>query len=115
MIGIRKFCNEKYELYKDNGKYFLRLEFDSEDDIAYYHVVIDKIKFNPKISSIYNGYNGNELREGMFLKLFFQSGFEILPNDKGELFSMVETKKKVHKMTLEQIEKKLGYKVEIIG
>ena len=115
MISIDKLCNEKYELYEKDGKYFLRLEFDSEDDVAYYHIVIDKIKFNPKISSICNGYNGNEWRKGTFLNIFFQSGFEILPNDKGELFSMVETKKKVHKMTLEQIEKKLGYKVEIVG
>jgi hypothetical protein len=114
MIGVSKFCNEKYELYEDNGKYFLRLEFDSEDDAAFYHIVIDKISFTPKLIGVYDGC-GNEWREGMFLKLFFQSGFEILPNDNGEMFSMVETKKKVHKMTLEQIEEKLGYKVEIVG
>ena len=29
MIGVNNFCNEKYELYEKDGKYFLRLEFDS--------------------------------------------------------------------------------------
>ena len=52
MVNIGVASNEKIELYQEDGKYYLRLDFDYENSDGYYKVHVDRILFDFHLCSI---------------------------------------------------------------
>lgn len=112
IINFNKISNEKFELYEENGRYFLRLDFDYEDLYGYHKGHIERIEFNIHLKSI------NKDVGIFFLKPTADLGigkkFNIFPDSNGNYFTLETVKEKVHEMTIDEIEKKLGYRIKII-
>lgn len=99
----------KLELYQEDGKYFLNAEYEEEDNHRLQRYTIPKIllpidpyptiRYDDRTNSVDLGFG--EL--------------PVLECDKGYLFELETVKEYPQKMTLEEIEKKLGYKVEIVS
>lgn len=114
-INFNKISNEKLELYEENGRYFLRLDFDYEDDIAYYRGHIKHIEFNFNLRSIKCSYDS--FRRDIITVDLGIDGTElpILLDESGNFYTLEVVKYKTHELTLEEIEKKLGYKIKIVS
>lgn len=105
------------QLYKENNKYYLSALFDYEDKKGFYELSIPKIKLpvtrdvEANICSGWDDYNHPyrvvDVDFG-FGKLYAEPF-----NDQGALFALTCIEEKVHKMTLAEIEKELGYKIEL--
>lgn len=113
VISCNKISNEKFELYEENGRYFLRLDFDYEDSYGYYKGHIERIEFDLHLKSI-------DKNVGMFfLKTSADLGIgkklDIFPDSDGKFYTIKVVKEKIHEMTIDEIEKKLGYKVKIVS
>ena len=112
MININQISNEKIELYEEDGRYFLRCDFDYEDRYAYYKGHIERIVFDFRLYSI------KEEDEGWSRKISVDLGIgkdlTVLPDADGNYFTITVVKEKTYEMTMEEIEKKLGHKVKII-
>lgn len=116
-LNVSKISNEKIELYQEDGRYYFNVDFDYEDDYAYYKGQIERIPFDFRLYSI-----KMQSADCLFntttkitANLGLHSDMEIYPNKKGEYFTLTVVKEKTHEMTIEDIEKKLGYKVKIVG
>ena len=104
------------QLYKENNQYYLSALFDYEDKRGFYELSVPKIKLpifqncELNINSYYNDWDKNKTVDIDF-------GFGILNvkpfNDKGDFFIVKCLDEKIHKMTLAEIEKELGYKIEL--
>lgn len=118
---INNVKNEKIELYQEDGKYYLRLDFDYEDNNGFYKGHIERIRFDFRLRSISTtGYGyGNGYDDWLKnKKVSVDLGLENLPvelDQNDAFFTLTKVKDKIHKMTVEEIEKKLGYKVEIVA
>ena len=107
-----KITNETFELYKDGEKYYLRLDFDYENDFGIYKGHIDKIEFDLRLKEV----------NCESVKLYKPSighdkeiSFKVCETPIGELFNISLVKEKVCEMTIEEIEKKLGRKIKIVS
>lgn len=110
-MNLNNITNEKVELYEENGKQYLRLDFDYEDSRGYYKGHIERICLNVKLlgfSQEYGGYGLNACYVDLGLDKLLVS-----PND-GTYYTLALVKEKVQEMTMEEIEKKLGHKVKIV-
>lgn len=107
--------NEEIELYKEDNRYFFRVDFDYEDDCAVYKGHIEKIPFNFRLIRLGTGYDDLTINKRCVVNLGLKENMEVLPDDKSCFFTLTVVKEKIHEMTIEEIEKKLGYKVSIVN
>ena len=105
------------KLYKENDQYYLSALIAHEDKNGIYEVSIPKIKFpvTPECtikhiqkSDYYMPYITVGLDFG--LGTLYAEPF----NSQGHCFTLTCIEEKVRKMTLADIEKELGYKIDII-
>lgn len=123
-------CNDEIKtglkdlkLYKEDGEYFLDATYITENKYGFYEERIPKIKFpdnefeyiiNRNIDPFYNLYSP------IVMTINF-GNCEILPkslnetDDEPSLCYTKLIKKKVYKKTLEEIEKELGYEIELVS
>lgn len=116
------------KLFKENGMYFLSLTYTAEDMSGVYELIIPKMNihnclyksplFESKIERVFESVT--VLFDDCQFKLSKKDvcfkgadGKEHIAEDVYYLVNTVE--KKTHKMTLSEIEEKLGYKVEIVS
>lgn len=110
------------ELVKENGAYYLSLEYLLEDDNRVEKLIIPRAKIpidndfypilahsTPTFSRYFGGGNVS-LESG-----YEGYRFELKAGPDARLFTLETIKEKEHEMTVEEIEKKLGYKVKIVS
>ena len=116
-----KITNQEFELYKEDGKYYLRIDFDYENEYGLYKGYVDKIKFDMLLTGVeYNQYGSSQNAKAEFIVptnegYTTRCSFDILTGSKNNLFTIELVKEKVQEMTVEEIEKKLGHKIKIIS
>ena len=104
------------QLYKENNKYYLSALLDREDKKGYYEVSVPKIKL--PISPYCDIYTETDTHFGIphctVTIDFGFGGLYVEPfDDKNNYYTVKCIDEKVHKMTLAEIEKELGYKIEL--
>lgn len=104
------------QLYKENNKYYLSALLDEEDKRGYYEVSIPKIilpiSFDCFVNNETDTYFGVPHRT-VTIDLGF-GGLYVEPfDDDNNYYTMKVLNEKVHEMTLDEIEKELGYKVKL--
>lgn len=109
------------ELVKDNGKYYLHLVYRVEDDSKIEEYEVPKVEIPidlshvPNINYIKNKYDG----ERCYLNAGYHPELRVLPGETKEanhVFYTVKTiEEKRKELTIEEIEKELGYKIKIVG
>lgn len=117
IYNINQISNEKVELYEEEGKYFLRIDFDYEDDYGYFKGHIERIEFNFRLIGIIqenDDWHNFKPRTEVFADLGLDKRLHILP-DGDKYFTLTLVKEKIYDMTVEEIEKKLGRKIRIVG
>ncbi len=112
MVNIGVASNEKIELYQEDGKYYLRLDFDYENSDGYYKGHVERILFDFHLCSINRLLS--EYGQKTTINLGVEKNMELLPDEDGNYFTCELIKYKTREMTLEEIEDKLGYKVKIV-
>ena len=116
-----KITNQEFELYKEDGKYYLRVDFDYENEHGFYKGHADKIKFNMLLTNI--EYNQNYTSQNAKVEFCAPTYggyvtnclFDILTDSNNHFFTVELVKEKVQETTVEEIEKKLGHKIKIIS
>lgn len=110
--------------YREDDKYYLKLVYEYEDYDGTHQLIFPKVSFpfrQDLIPNMHTGYDAS-----LYLEAYNDSKLLLTEvtatNYDGETIttssiSVVDCliKKKVHKMTIEEIEKELGYKVEIVS
>lgn len=113
------------ELYKDNGEYFLKIVYEEEDEKGIYETIFPKVALDIPTSH----YNinldsqdtfGDNLRLGYWNIYTFitrrGAGLELGTSKFGGGIKLTNTiKEKTQELTLEEIEKKLGYKIKLVS
>ncbi len=108
-------------LYAENGRYFLSVEYRWEDDGGKYRSVIPKVALPFYISD-----EPSDISHigGVYQIRSYDMAFDIFKGaaktKDGEILTGVryleETiEEKIHEMTKSEIEKKLGYKIKIVA
>lgn len=109
------------ELYKEKDEYFLRLKYESDRDNGLYEIEMPKVALCiPKDHYCINhSYHADEAWPvpSMMSRLVCHSGVELPVYADGTGVYAIEKliKKKVKKMTVKEIEEKLGYSIEIVS
>lgn len=116
------------KLFKENGKYYLSLTYTGEDMGGVYELIIPKMNihdclynsplFEHKIISMSDVGTAlfDDCRFNLCKKDVCYNGIDGKEHIAEDVFYLVNTvEKKTHKMTLSEIEEKLGYKVEIVS
>lgn len=105
------------QLYKEDNKYYLSAVLLHEDKKGFYEITIPKIKFpitNPtsiNTESTYDIWYGHQKTAHID---FGFGGLEIIPDESTDIFyTSTYLEEKVHPMTLAEIEKELGYRIEL--
>jgi hypothetical protein len=98
-------------LYKNDGKYYLSAKLDHEDKAGFYEVSIPKI-YLPVSSDIAVSSSSSCYGNAASIDFGFAT-LAVEPYDDNHFFTITCLEEKVHKMTLAEIERELGYKVEI--
>lgn len=105
------------QLYKENNKYYLSAMFFHEDKKGYYEVSIPKIKLPVSQDCAVNFSSRYDDYHKPYKIVDVDFGFGILfaePfDDECNFLTMKCIEEKVHPMTLAEIEKELGYKIEL--
>lgn len=109
------------KVYEENNKLYLGLTYEYENDDGKYNLYIPKIELDiktndlPIIDSIlYHSTNYENI------EYHFETGghdYNVLKPNIGnkEEFYALQIKTKTKKMTIEEIEKELGYKIQIVS
>lgn len=105
------------QLYKEDNKYYLEAILLHEDKKGYYEITIPKIKF-PIINHVsIDTETTHDIWYGTQKTAHINFGFgglEIIPDKSADIFYTATClEEKVHEMTLDEIEKELGYKVKL--
>lgn len=115
-----KITNESYKLYKEEDQYYLRLDFDYENDFGIFKGHVDKINFDLKLREV--KVESSPFERKAVVTLYKPLGrygedisFDVSKTPTGELFNITLIKEKVQEMTVEEIEKKLGHKIKIVS
>lgn len=109
---------ESVQLWKDEESkdWFLKLEYRCEDEAGVYRVTYPKVLIglpnHPYLKQTFGFFPGCEVQR---LPSRSEDGFLVLPDKQGKFVYQETIFKKTHDMTLEEIEKKLGYSVRIIS
>ena len=120
-IPIEKQELKKAELWRDEdtGQYFFRLEYLCEDDAEVYRLIFPKVEtgipiMQPHLAFDYSMFSDRHMTKIAF-NLFDVEGHIAYPDKNGNWFYREIVSVKTHEMTMEEIEKKLGYKIKIIS
>ena len=120
------------EIYFENGIPYMKLVYEYENEIGILEVVFPKVEFPFNVSSIPNTYTdklsslnypyqNTTYIESDVDQLHVFAGDASIETENGVIEfkdvyqASIITKTKVHEMTLEEIEKKLGYPVKIVS
>lgn len=109
------------KLKKDERGYYLRLKYIQDTDDAISEVIIPKYRLKIWEDRIcINHPTGYRVHEAPDANIGFgywelDKGWTEHIDDKEVYYSVKTLKEKVHKMTVADIEKKLGYKIEIVS
>lgn len=104
------------QLYKENNRYYLSALVDYEDNRGIYKISIPKIEFPVERNCIidqtvvdrnYNPYTVVSIDFGLG-KLYVEPF-----DNNGNYYTINCIEEKIHKMTLADIERELGYKIEL--
>lgn len=109
---------QSVELWKDEktDEYFLRLEYLCENEAEIFQRIYPKVKIGiPRHSYLSQDFGCFPGRDRYYLPYYYPNGFSVLPDKNGKHMYCETVSKKTHKMTVEEIEKKLGYCVEIVS
>jgi hypothetical protein len=101
------------KLYKENNQYYLSALIVHEDKKGIYEVSMPKIRF-PVQHECYIDITENKFERCVSLDFGLGRLYAEPTGDDKTYFTMTCLEEKVHKMTLPEIEKILGYKIEII-
>ena len=120
-IPIEKQELKKVELWRDEdtGQYFFRLEYLCEDDAEVYRLIFPKVEtgiplMQPYIAYDYSMSFGINIGKIAF-RLCDGEDHIAYPDKNGNWLYREIVSVKTHEMTMEEIEKKLGYKIKIIS
>ena len=120
-IPIEKQELKKAELWRDEdtGQYFFRLEYLCEDDAEIYRLIFPKVEtgiplMQPHLAYDYFMLSGEDITKIAF-NLCDEEGHIAYPDKNGNWFYREIVSVKTHEMTMEEIEKELGYKIKIIS
>lgn len=117
------YCNTAYAkveltdlvLKKDvNGCYYLGAKYRIEDENSIRELHIPKILLNVRPNNVIINYGEPCLRPEVDIGFGYMPLFYEDPRNKAYCTEAV-IKEKTHEMTLDEIEKKLGYKVKIVS
>lgn len=99
------------KLVQEGDAYYLNLTYECEDEKALYMLNVPRVAL-PCLNDPYINAGGDN-----GAAIGFIGGVRLLIHRdmNGALFSKVVIKEKIHKMTVAEIEKKLGYKIEIVS
>ena len=104
------------QLYKENNQYYLSALVNHEDKSGIYEISIPKIKFPVSRNCIIEKSTAERnYKPCTIVSIDFGLGklyAEPFDND-GNHYTMTCVEEKVHKMTLADIERELGYKIEL--
>ena len=106
------------QLYKENNKYYLSAIFDYEDKKGFYELSVPKIEFPVSQHCEVNLVSGHDELNVPYRIVDVDLGFGSLLyaksfNSEGDFFKLTCLEEKVHEMTLDEIEKALGYKIKL--
>lgn len=102
---------------KEDGKcveYYLSAVYHDENDAGIYEITIPHIHLPLNEGLMIIQYNKYLQYEPDKVDLGFGE-LPMLPDENGHMYYQKLIKEKVHDLTLSEIEKKLGYKVRIVG
>ena len=99
------------ELYEEHEAYYLKAVYEYEDNNGKYKFTLPKValpfyKDEPSRIEFYD-YEGT-IKNGL-------NELEIMKDKHGRFYTIETIEKYPHKMTLKEIENKLGYKIELIS
>lgn len=106
------------QLYKEDDKYYLSAIFDQEDEAGFYELSVPKILFPiaPNCSidinvgtNIFGVLYNNTVAVDFGVVRLYANPFD----NEGNLYTKKLISEKAHEMTLEEIEKELGYKIRL--
>lgn len=120
------------KLFKEDSRYFLELRYEVENDRGLYEVIIPKMELPirtnrtpflateqvsnfllPRPDTVYASFGDFKLKlHSKDVKVKTIDGDDVVDNT-CYLTNMIKEKK--HKMTLSEVEKKLGYKIELVS
>ena len=105
------------QLYQENNKYYLSAKLLHEDKRGYYEMSIPKIYLDISQNCEVNITNRCDCFNTSYTTVDVDLGFGRLYakpfNDKGDRIVYTCLEEKVHEMTLDEIEKTLGYKIKL--
>lgn len=104
------------QLYKENNQYYLSALVNYEDKSGIYEISIPKIKFPIERNCIIDRTIGERnYKPYTTVSIDFGLGkLYVEPFDNNDsYYTVTYVEEKVHKMTLADIERKLGYKIEL--
>lgn len=116
-----KITNQEFELYKEDDKYYLRVDFDYENEGGFYKGHADKIKFDVLLAGIECNQCGSSknVKAEFYVPTYedytTKCLFDVLMDSNNNFFTIELVKEKVQEMTVEEIEEKLGCKIKIIS
>ena len=106
------------QLYKEDNQYYFSAVFNYEDKKGYYEISVPKIKLpisycQVSTESSYDIWYGHQKIAKVDFGFCTLDAFPVAIGNQETLFTMKCIEEKVHKMTLAEIEKELGYKIEL--
>ena len=113
-MNIPRATIKDVKLVQEKETYYLDLTYECEDEKAVYVINVPRVELpyfdNPYINIINDGDATNAT-------IGFNGGvcLPIYKDQNGALLSKVVIEEKTHKMTVAEIEKKLGYNIEIVS
>lgn len=115
--NIIELQNVELWLEEQSGKYYLKLEYSYENKCEIGKIIYPKIDIG--ISKGFCNINISTAFKDLPRIHFTYSdeyGYPILPDKDGKTsYVEVITKKKVHELTVDEVEKELGYSVKIVS
>lgn len=111
---------EDVQLYKDdnlNNTYFFKLVYTFENDSGVYRLVLPKVYIGIPyryLDIVTENVHNMKIRSRIRF-MNDDSYHALLPDEHGKVLYTELISEKVHEMTLEEIEKKLGYKVKLVS
>ena len=116
-----KFTNENFEIYKEDGRHYLRADFNYENDFGIFKCHVNKLEFNLRLKEMLLETDEFNRKATVTLHRLNDDyrdeeiSFHTSSDLAGELFTVQLVKEKIQEMTVEEIEKKLGHKIKIVS